>query len=173
MAINYNAEISDRLQNQFEFYLVALVFAILGLSIQTASFGKSLWPDASELLGWLCFFFSGLAGLYRLELVPAVYEYQARIDEFQKELTSFHQGQKPQKFRLEIVNDKPKYIPVTQDLNIAVTQIKSKQEDTQVWIKRGYEIHRAAFILGLFMLLIARSWEPLFGIIYELLKINI
>ena len=62
-----NAEIAIEHQIKFEFYLLALTFSILGLSIQTAEFGTYLSADLLELAGWLGLFLSGVVGLLRGE----------------------------------------------------------------------------------------------------------
>ena len=52
-----------------EFYLVALAFAVLGLSIQTAPEPTGGASDILELFGWLNLFFAGLYGLYRIRRI--------------------------------------------------------------------------------------------------------
>ena len=80
--MNPNTEISIRLKERFEFYVIALAFTILGLSIQTASFGTSLPSDSFELLGWLFLFISGLVGLSRLEWIPVWYDVRVEIEDW-------------------------------------------------------------------------------------------
>ena len=56
----------ERGRDQFQklgFYRISLVFAILGLSIQTATFGTFAATDISELLAWLVLLVSGVVGL--------------------------------------------------------------------------------------------------------------
>lgn len=60
-------------QDKFDLYFLGLTFTILGLSIQTASFGKMVWSDCLELLAWLLLLLSGLAGLYKGLWKPNLY----------------------------------------------------------------------------------------------------
>jgi len=61
-----NQEISIQTQQKFEFYFLALVFTVLGLSIQTSVFSSKL-QSAIEIAAWAFFLISGLAGLSRME----------------------------------------------------------------------------------------------------------
>ena len=74
-----SAEIAIELRAKFEFYLLALVFSILGLSIQTAEFGTYLTADAFELAGWMLLFASGVIGILRGEWIPVAYDIQSKI----------------------------------------------------------------------------------------------
>src|SRR5688572_20620227 len=47
-------------QEKFEFYLLALIFTILGLAVQTAKFGSHVVADALELCSWAALLISGL-----------------------------------------------------------------------------------------------------------------
>jgi hypothetical protein len=64
---------SLRIQHRFDFYIVALTFTLLGLSVQTARFCSSRWSNGLELVGWLAFLGSALVGLWRLEKIPGYF----------------------------------------------------------------------------------------------------
>lgn len=53
---------------KFNFFLVALNFAILGLGIKTAKFGFNLAIDIFEIMAWISLFSSGLIGLKMIEI---------------------------------------------------------------------------------------------------------
>ena len=52
-------EIAHQSQEKFQFYALALVFTILGLSIQIASFDGHVAAKIFELLSWVLLLFSG------------------------------------------------------------------------------------------------------------------
>ena len=68
-----NSRTGQDAQLRFSFYMVALTFTILGLSIQTADFGGLVWASVAELVAWFALLVSGLLGLIRLEALPNVY----------------------------------------------------------------------------------------------------
>jgi hypothetical protein len=68
-----NATIGQRIQERFDFYLIALTFAVLGFATQTAHFGRSSVADAAELSSWLILLISGVVGLSRLEWLPQLF----------------------------------------------------------------------------------------------------
>ena len=68
-----NQEISIQTQQKFEFYFLALVFTVLGLSIQTSVFSSKL-QSAIEIAAWAFFLISGISGLSRMEWIPVSYQ---------------------------------------------------------------------------------------------------
>ena len=59
---------------KFDFYLVALVFTLTGLSVQTAKFDGGVYGVAFELLGWIALLLSGVLGLKRLSAFSIIYQ---------------------------------------------------------------------------------------------------
>lgn len=174
MPVNPNTEISQRLQERFEFYVIALAFTILGLSIQTASFGESLLSDSFELLGWLFLFVSGLVGLSRLEWVSVAYNVHAEIENIQAEALRLRQAQQMGHNEVPVIDDEREIVPIEEALqaqNNAVTQLKPKVESIEKWTLRKYQIHKWAFVLGLLFLLLSRAYEPAIGIVSKICKI--
>lgn len=74
-----------RHQDTFELYVLGLTFTILGLSVQTASFGVALLADSAELLGWVSLLISGLFGLHRGLWKPNLYNVMGMKSTFQVE----------------------------------------------------------------------------------------
>jgi hypothetical protein len=169
--VNLNTEISQRLQERFEFYVIALAFTILGLSIQTASFGESALSDSFELLGWLFLFVSGLVGLSRLEWVPVAYNVHAEITNFQAEAARLRQAQQTGQNEVPVIDDERGIVPIEEAIQAqdnAVTRLKPKLENIEKWTLRKYQIHKWGFILGLLFLLLSRSYGPAIGIVSEI-----
>ncbi len=173
MAVNPNTEISQRLQERFEFYVIALAFTILGLSIQTASFGDSVIPNLFELLGWLFLFVSGLVGLSRLEWVPVAYNVYAEIENLQAEVARLRQAQQIGHDEVPVIDDERGVVPIGEAIQAqedAVTKLKPKAERIERWTLIKYQIHKWALVLGLLFLLLSRASEPAIGIASEICK---
>ena len=68
-AVDSQLEVGRQVHTKFAFYSVALTFTILGLAIQTASFGANVVADSAELLAWAILLLSGFNGLFLLEKV--------------------------------------------------------------------------------------------------------
>ena len=68
-----NQLIGQRIQQQFEFYLLALTFTLLGVAVQTAEFPDNLIADAAELFAWVVLLASGIVGLSRMRDIPHMY----------------------------------------------------------------------------------------------------
>ena len=174
MPVNPNTEISRKLQERFEFYIIALAFTILGLSIQTSSFGQYLVSDSFELLGWLFLFVSGLVGLSRLEWVPVAYNIHAQIENLQTEATRLRQEQQLGHNEVPGIDDEREFVPIEEAINAqdnAITKLKPRLDHIEKWTLKKYDIHKWTFVLGLLFLLMSRAYEPAIGIVGGICKI--
>ena len=61
---------SNETQLRFEFYVVALIFTLLAVAVNTADFDDPGIPDMIELVAWLLLLAAGLFLLSRLEWFP-------------------------------------------------------------------------------------------------------
>lgn len=132
-----NQEIAQEIQSKFQFYLVGLVFTLLGLAIETAKFAGPHIAWLFELFGWVFLFFSGVFGLWRLETVPHVYKlFQADRD--------LKEG------RINFGGE--------QDEDAA-----KLQDAIRLWENRiisRYNIHKWLFVIGFACLIVARGFVP-------------
>ena len=173
--MNPNDEISFRLKERFEFYVIALIFTILGLSIQTASFGTSLLSDSFELLGWLFLFISGLAGLSRLEWIPVAYSVHAEIEKWQTQAERLRQDQQMGRAEVPVVDDERGVVPIEEAIQAQdneVTRLKPKVKNIEKWTLRKYALHKWTFILGLIFLILSRSYGPTANIVSKVFCVN-
>ena len=150
-----NLKISIETQKKFEFYFLALVFTILGLSIQTSQFSTRI-QTVFEIGAWLAFLASGLAGLSRMEWIPIAYKhYSERAKEKLHSIEAktgrpFINGTGQQLSKEEIAN----YAQKADERITERTKIMNKIE-TDVKIK--YRIHKWGFVAGLVLLVISRA----------------
>lgn len=162
-----NIELAQQTQEKFYFYMTALVFTLLGLSIQTASFGSSNIANLLELSGWVSFLMSGLAALYRLELVPNVYESVDALNKLKKQksdvLHSKNEGREDVFIIEENKSEKiGKYITeLDKQIEILEAHIKAVKKS----IEHRYIFHRWSFIAGLILIIFSRSYAPIAKII--------
>jgi len=70
-----NLVLGAEVQQKFQFFVVALTFGILSLSVQTAAFGTPVPSRIPELLGWVLLLTSGTVGLWRLEGTPRIHQF--------------------------------------------------------------------------------------------------
>jgi len=162
-----NLELAQQTQERFYFYMTALVFTVLGLSIQTGSFSKSNISDSFEIISWILFLLSGLAALYRLELVSNAYESADGINKLKKERNEILEARERGKKEIFIVEgdeteDIDNYLKeLSKKIDILDKHIKSVKES----LYRRYAFHRWTFVLGLLCIIIARTYLPLSNIL--------
>ena len=88
-----NTEAGQRIQEKFQFYILGLTFTLLGLAIQTASFGASPAADVMELLGWALLLTSALTLASRLEWTPQIYHLFDVQQDIEQDLRDVHDAQ--------------------------------------------------------------------------------
>lgn len=154
--------IAQQTQEKFEFYLLSLVFTLLALAIQTASFGTSLLKNALELSGWLCLLVSGLAGLWRLQWVPVVRVQMAERTSIENEIFKLKELQLQGQVDLVVLESGTRQ-PIAERLahrNAALASfdpVIAKQE-RRIFV--AYDIHIYGFVLALLLAIASRGFEP-------------
>ncbi|WP_155987090.1 hypothetical protein [Thioalkalivibrio sp. ALE16] len=74
---------SQSVMEKFEFYFLALIFTLLGASVQTANFTSS--PNVSiwmELVGWALLASSGIAGLSKVQWISSMLYTKSRKENY-------------------------------------------------------------------------------------------
>lgn len=167
---NNEHEIAHQSQEKFQFYGVALVFTILGLSIQTATFDGHVASRICEILSWFLLLVSGLSGLSHLEWNPVIRIQMAHKDEATEKASQL-ESQRDQGFRqINVLQDK-KVVPIEEriaeygsyidKLDTQITKLDNKAENK-------YRLFKWAFALGIILLAVSRSIAPVMGIVNEL-----
>lgn len=74
---------SQSVMEKFEFYFLALIFTLLGASVQTANFVSSpklaVWM---ELTGWCLLAVSGIAGLSKVQWIASILHTKSRKENY-------------------------------------------------------------------------------------------
>jgi hypothetical protein len=162
-----SSEYSRQLQEKFELYLLALVFTILGLAIQTGKLGSHVWADYFELSGWMLLMFSGLIGLWRFEWLPVAHANAGNINKLEAVISDIkrHQATGSQTY-LDISTGTVK------PLNEIIENYSSRLDETNAYFEKiekqtslKYQIHRWTFIFGLLSLISSRSVEHIINLL--------
>ena len=158
--------IAQQGQEKFEFYLLSLVFTLLALAIQSATFGTNHWHNALELGGWLLFIVSGLAGLYRLQWVPVARTTIADRNAFQGEIYTMKELQLKGQSELWVLDTQSRQ-PITDRLanrQKAVDLLDPRITQLERRIGVAYELHTWSFVLGLISVAAARAYDPVMSL---------
>lgn len=165
---NENLIIAREISHKFEFYFLALVFTILGFSLQTASFTKNHFQYIFEIVALLSFLISGLAGLSRIEWLGVAFRHSGAIQDTQKRLDIINQGLQGRP--IVGTSGKPfteeKLLKEKKDLDENISGHKKRGDKVDESISLKYMIHKICFILGIICLTISR-------ILFHIQKINL
>jgi hypothetical protein len=158
-AENTNFQISRQVSEKFEFYFIALVFTVLGLTIQTSYFSKNYYQVFFEFSAWVSLLLSGLAGLSRLEWVPVAYIHYGKVGDTKKELNMINEGLQGRTIlkslgeewsRDDLAKEKIKL-----EEHIDKHNKKAKTINKRCQVK--YTIHKWGFVIGVISVGISRG----------------
>jgi len=159
-------EHSRELQEKFELYLLALIFTILGLAIQTAKLGINRASDVLEVLGWLSLMVSGLTGLSRLEWVPVALKTGSQLQDIRNERKRLADAAEGGMQWVPVV-DQPEPANINDliaDRDNAIGKAQSHIDKMEQRIQLKYGIHKWSFVIGLVLLFMARAYGPVFEV---------
>ena len=156
-----NRDTAIEIQHKFEFYLIALVFTILGLSIQTGELSDFYYQYLFEISSWACLLLSGVFGLSRLEWKSVLYEHFDAKDEEEKKRTGLKQGIEGLRPVIDYDTGRPlssdeikEKFDTIEGIIIDRDQEIAKQQKRSL-IKYG--IHKYGFTTGLILLIVSRT----------------
>ena len=150
-----NLEHAINIKDKFQFYFLALVFTVLGLSIQTSQY-TSTWQAVIEVCGWVSLLSSGLAGLSRMEWIPLSYEHYS-------ELTSQKSFLREAKTGRQLMNESGELMPPLEaehfikDVNDRMKERVAFMDKLELKEKIKYFTHKWMFVIGLSFLSVSRA----------------
>ncbi len=150
-----NLEHSIQTQQKFDFYFLALVFTVLGLSIQTSQFSSKL-QSVFEVAAWMSFMVSGLAGLSRMEWIPVFYASYSDLTEKKSFVREAKTGRPVKSESGKLLSD----IDVEERIQHGENLIKERTKKMDAIETRGkvkYLLHKWLFVAGLALLIISRA----------------
>jgi hypothetical protein len=155
---NPNIDIAIQVQQKFDFYFLALVFTILGLTVQTSTITVD-YQCFFEIASWIFLLASGLAGLSRLAWVPVSYWREGFLQKNEETIRALDESQLSGKIMVrpsgeqwseeELIEEKSKLKQRVSELKKAVTKVEKQ-------LKWKYLIHKWCFVAGVCLLLISR-----------------
>jgi hypothetical protein len=163
---------SQRTREKLDAYQVGLVFTLLGLSVQTATFGRPVVADILELSGWLALLIAGLAGLWRLERIPELYKLYSELARRERIVLDAETGQ-AQGATVVRISESGDNMPINEYLSRWRALAKEWQEEIEPHRWRGihaYRLMKATFVIGLSAVIASRGYEAVVSIIDRLSK---
>jgi hypothetical protein len=157
----------DKLAEKFEFFFIGLIFAVLGISIQTVNFSES--SDIVilvEVASWLCFLISGLIGLNKLEWLPNLIYLRDRVQNRKNILGKLNIMSKTSSQIL--IAESNEYMAI-KDLMDESETLREKYNDElkKLAEKHGIKnkVQRWSFYIGFLLLAISRSYDHIIRIL--------
>jgi hypothetical protein len=169
-AVDSNIQIAQRRQERFETYVVGLIFTLLGLSVQTATFGAAVVADVLELISWALLFVAGLAGLSRHEWIPEFFRLASLRVEKENAVRAVEKAMLQGSREVFVAPTRevvPAQVYVAEDKK-AVATIEAREEMLERRQLCKYRIMKWTFVLALGTLILARGWVPAEGIVKAL-----
>jgi hypothetical protein len=157
--LGYNA------QQRFNAFAVALCFTILGLAIETATFGTNAAADFLEIVGWISLLVAGVAGFHGLEWDPQIFQLMGLQAGQERRLTSLREARARGTKTVRALDSQTDLdisgliVRDERDLDTINNRIKEISEKSRT----GYRIRSVAFLVGLVALMVARALEPVLG----------
>lgn len=156
-----NLDFAQKFQQQFEFYFTALVFTLLGLTVQTGKSSPHTWASYFELSGWVSLMVCGCVALHRLMMVPTLIRTQVELKRITVELDQLN---------IDLQNMHLSSTPIPTEDGSSITLSQAIEQHTQskndienivkkslAWSSHKHWICMATFLFALLCLIVSRS----------------
>ncbi len=156
-------EIAIRQQEKFEFYLVALAFTLLALSIQSADFEGPVIARALEIVGWVSLLASGLSGLSYLEWLPVLRVHAVKKDDLDSNADQLRQQRSQGVENVHLLQNNS-IVPIEERIREYGEAVNLLEQQDPILDKKSnlkYFIFKWGFVSGLILILAARAYEPI------------
>jgi hypothetical protein len=150
-----NLEHAINIKDKFQFYFLALVFTVLGLSIQTSQF-TSTWQAVIEVCAWVSLLGSGLAGLSRMEWRPLSYEHYSELTAQKSFLREANTGRPIMDESGELMSPL-KAEHFIKDVNDRIKERIAFMDKLDRKGKVKYYMHKWLFVVGLVLIAVSRA----------------
>ena len=167
-----NFSVAQKLQGQFRFYVVSLIFTLLAASVQTAKLNQSNFETIIELAAWLALLLSGLAALWYIEWEPIIRERLAHRSNYSQHLSDAKRLRLQGVTTIHVLEDGQGQPIDTRIANLQESIARLTENIDRVQSKNyaKYGFARATFIIGIVLLLVARASAAIAGLFgYQLL----
>ncbi len=155
--VDKNLEHSIQTQQKLEFYFLALVFTILGFSIQTSQFSTNI-QAIFEIMAWFSFLVSGLSGLSRMAWIPVSYKHYSELTEEKSYANEAKRGR-------SIINESGQLLSNDERADLIkktdqrITERKNIMEKIDYWHNIKTFLHKWLFIGGIILLIVSRAFN--------------
>jgi hypothetical protein len=156
--VNPNIEMAIHSQQKFDFYFLALVFTILGLTVQTSTItGK--YQCFFEIASWIFLLVSGLAGLSRLAWQPVFYQHEGLLQKDEDAVRAFDESRLSDVTLVRLSGEQwseQEIIAEKSKLGQRISEQKAKINKVNKQLRWKYLMHKWCFAIGICLLLISR-----------------
>ena len=150
---------SRELQEKFELYLLALVFTLLGLAVQTAKFDGGWIASCFELAGWAALLLSGIVGVLRLEWKPVVYGHLANKELQERDAAAIRKSLREGVLIISEETSAPlDPIALLGRKTNSASRYEGRVKELERSLQRRYKLHKWAFVFGILSLACSRGY---------------
>ena len=153
-----NLEVAREIQTKLQFYLVGLVFTVLGLAVETSNFDDDIAKSSFELLGWFLLFISGILGIVRFESVYHFYKVSHAQQQVEREHSIAEDAVLRGLGEAPIEGSDLTYSQAEKKLTGDLSRVEQMLDLLSDKINFRYLVHRWLFLLGIGALIVSRGW---------------